>query len=222
MAGFISWLKALFGIKHKPTPREMAEAQIRQIEQAIMEYNSKDRALHRDKENATRDGREADTKLKETQRKLDDLPAGDDSFTRQELASSVAELQMEVEKAKSKMTLAEGNILQNRQLLEGAEKTLIRLRGALEAGIPPTQLLQIVKEVADMGDRYDMAVTHVGDQIGSLFGAAAENADRLRKEALAASDERRRMAQIASQAGTGTQSAANSEHPPRPLSSSQY
>lgn len=221
MAGFISWLKAPFGTKHTPTPREMAEAQIRQIEQAIMEYNSKDRALHRDKDNAIREGHEADARRREKRQELDALPAEDDSFKRDELASEVAELENEVDKAKSKMDLADGNILKNRALLEGAEKTLLRLRGALEAGIPPTQLLQMVKEVAEMGDRYDLAVTNVGEELGGLYGAAAEEANRKRKEALAASEERRRKAQPAAQAGVGTQSAAVSEHPSRTMSSSQ-
>lgn len=221
MSGFISKIKSLFVSQKQPTPREMAEAQIRVIEQAIMEYNSKDRSLHRDKENAIRDGREADAKLREKQRELDNLPMDDDSFTRDELSSAVAELKREVEKARSKMDLADGNIHDNRLLLEGAEKTLLRLRGALEAGVPPMQLLQMVKDVAAMGNRYDLAVNEVGGEISGLFGSAAEEAGRNRKEALAESEERRRKALHAAQASGGTQSAVANDRSSRSTPASQ-
>lgn len=217
MSGFISKIKSLFVPQKEPTPREMAEAQIRVIEQSIIEYNSKDRSLHRDKENAIRDGREADAKLREKQRELDELPLDDDSFTRDELSSAVAELEREVEKARSKMVLADGSIHNNRQLLEGAEKTLIRLRDALEVGVPPTELRTMVQYVAAMGSNYDLAVNDVGGEIGGLFGSAAKEADRNRKAALAEIEERRRKALHAAQASGGTQSAVVNDQSPHSM-----
>ncbi len=221
MSGFVSFIKSLFGRK-KPSPREMAEAQIRRIEAAVMEYNSKDRSLHRDKELAIAEGKEADAKFKKKQSELDALQEGEDSFSRAELESKVAELEGEVEKAKSKMELADGNILKNRKLLEGAEKTLIRLKGALEAGMQPTELLQVVKEVAEMGGRYDMAVDDAYAEIDSLAGSGVEEARRNRREAAEKSEERRRRLQSATESGARTQAAPEAEQSPRTVSASQH
>ena len=221
MSKLIALLKAIFGIKHKLTPREMAEEQIRAIEKAIMEYNSKDRVLRRDKDDAIRAGREADTKLKEVQKEIDSLQS-DDDFRRDELASCEAELTMEVEKARTKMDIADGNIFQNKKLLDGAEKTLLRLRGALETGIPPEELLKMVKDVADMGNRYDLAVNTVEDEISTLSGQGAEDARRMREEMKEKSAVRRGRAVGAAQASDGSQSADTRVHVQRQMSADQH
>lgn len=219
MSGFIAFLKSLF-VSKQLSPREMAEEQIRRIEQAVMEYNSKDRSLHREKEIAVRAGREAEAAYKAKLRELDGCPDEDGSLARAELESAVAELEMEVDKAKSKMNLADGSILQNRKLLDGAEKTLIRLRGALEAGIPVAELRQMVTEVVEMGNRYDLAVEDVGSEIGDLYGSATEEAMRNRRAAAEKSAERKRESKIASDAGKRPMPAnARSSNP---MSSSQH
>ncbi len=184
MLKFLLKLKELFFGPKAKSELEVAQEMRGQLEQAIQQYNSKDRDLSRAKDQAVKDGMAAEAALKNVRAKIDSFPEDDESLQKREAQSDEMKAKRKVDSAKGQLDSIDAAILQNQKLTEGAQQALIRLISAINNfASSPERLRDLVGKIATVGEHYDELVeTFSKDTVPALTSIAGTEVSSMLKK----------------------------------------